>query len=84
MGTITQEEETTMEITVNSIGLQENPEIDKMDVQVSFYKQIETYGFSAEVTVWIPKRDAPILELRKEAIQAALDFLKEAQAAHSA
>ena len=73
-----------MEITVESIGGMDIQTNDKMDAIVLFYNETETYGFSAKVTVWLPKRDALISEIKKEAIQAAIDFLKEAQAAHSA
>jgi hypothetical protein len=72
-----------MKITVESIGGMDIANNDKMDAHVLFFEEIEGYGFSAKVTVWLPKSDDPLSDLKKEAVLAAIDFLKKAQAAHS-
>ena len=68
-----------MEVKVEYIGSLDDDRNDKIDAKVSFYKQIEEYGFSADVVVWVPKRDARISEIKNDVIQAAIDFLKQAQ-----
>jgi hypothetical protein len=73
-----------MEIVVQSIepGIDNNN--DKMIVRVDFSDEAaDGLTSSASVIVWIPKRDAPLSELTKEARQAAIAFLRDAATARS-
>ena len=52
---------------------------DKVTARVSISQQHEDgLGCSGEVFVSILKRDVPLSELRKDALRAARDFLKDA------
>jgi hypothetical protein len=56
------------------IGIQ-----DKVTARVSIsQKHEEGIGCSGDVYVSIPKRDVPLSELRKDALRAAGEFLKQA------
>ena len=73
-----------MEIAVQSIEPGTDNNYDKMIARVDFHDEsADGFTSSASVTVWIPKRDAPLSELTKEALQAAIAFLKEAATAHT-
>lgn len=74
-----------MEIKVESIEGMDIVDNDKIKVRVLFHKETEDgYGFGVKATVWLPKRDALVSEIKKEAIHAAIDLLKEAQTSHYA
>ena len=52
---------------------------DKVTARVSISQQHEDgFDSSGDVYVSIPKRDVPLSELRKDALGAAGDFLKDA------
>lgn len=71
-----------MEITVNYIAPHDHSKHGKMEARVDFNHQSDDgFGYSASVIVWIPKRDAPLSELKTNAVEAAFDFLKSVLAA---
>ena len=66
-----------MEIRLHSINPYDGPDMPpKMIAEVGFYDEKAEYHNSATVTVFLDKRDASISELRAEAIQKAIDFVK--------
>lgn len=72
-----------MKITVKSIKPCDNHDLTKMEAVVEFYDEnVEYYNF-AIVNVFIEKRDALLSELKDDAIQKAIDFLKRALSSHS-
>jgi len=75
-----------MQIIVHSIKPCDHPDIPKftkMEAVVNFYDDQSEYHNSATVEIFIEKRDILLSELKKDAIQAAIDFLKLAISSHS-
>ena len=73
-----------MQITVKSIEPElENSKFPKMYANVSIYDEKSEFHNSAEVHVFINKRDVPISELAKDATLEAIAFLKIALSSHS-
>jgi hypothetical protein len=72
-----------MKITVKSIRPCDNHDLPKMEATVELYDENVEYYNSAIVNVFIEKRDALLSELKKDAIQKAIDFLKLAVSSHS-
>ena len=75
-----------MQISVTSIKPCDhhfNPDFPKMEAVINFYDDKTEYHDSAEINVFIDKRDYTISELKKEAIQKAYDFLKIALSSQS-
>ena len=73
-----------MQITVKSIKPCDYCEesFPKMEVEVMFYDESAEYHNSASIHVFIEKRDALLSDLKEEAIQTAIDFLKAALESH--
>jgi hypothetical protein len=72
-----------MEIVVDRINVDTDEETAKRRVTVRFSRQVnegEGLADEAHVTVWIPVRDAPLSELREDAIQAAVAGVPEKHA----
>ena len=70
-----------MEITVRSISTldgKSNTGCEKLPVVIDLDDEAEDYSITAEVHVWVEKRDAPLSELKREAISRALDFFAAA------
>jgi hypothetical protein len=67
-----------MEITVKSIKPCDNHNLPKMEAVVNFYDEKAEFHNFATVEVFIDKRDANLSELKEDAIQTAIDFLKAA------
>ncbi|MFA5806769.1 MAG: hypothetical protein WC978_00200 [bacterium] len=68
-----------MRITVDKIlPCDDINDYPRMKAVVSFYedKTDKDYHRSADVIVFFDKHDAPLSQLKSEAIQAAIDFLK--------
>ncbi|MGH9970470.1 MAG: hypothetical protein ACREBG_22140 [Pyrinomonadaceae bacterium] len=63
-----------METTVNKIVPHEDME---MEVHVSFRDEAHRPHSSADVLVFIERRDHPLSEVKSLAIQQALDFLSQ-------
>ncbi|HBG05457.1 MAG: hypothetical protein A2075_18210 [Geobacteraceae bacterium GWC2_58_44] len=69
-----------MEITVKSILPCDHCDLPKMGAIVHFFDDHGEYHNSATAEVFIDRRDAPLSELKAEAIRAAVAFLKDATA----
>ena len=70
-----------MEITVRSISTldgKSNAGCDKLPVILDIDDEAEDYSITAEVHLWVEKRDAPLSELKREAIERALAFFAAA------
>jgi hypothetical protein len=72
-----------MQITVRSIKPCDDNNLPKMRAVVDFYDDEAEFHNSAEVEVFVDKRDATLSELKEEAILIAIDFLKSAIAVRS-
>lgn len=73
-----------MQITLTSISPQlEDSEFPKMYANIQIYDEKSEFHNSAEIHVFIDKKDIPISELSKIAVQEAIDFLKIAISSHS-
>ncbi len=74
-----------MEITVRTIrpcDYSHNPDFPMMEAVVVFYDEKAEYHQSAEVLLFIEKKDYPLSQLKEVAIQKARDFLKLALSSH--
>jgi hypothetical protein len=68
-----------MQVTVKSIKpCDYDVPFPKMEAVVSFYDETAECHNLATVDVFIDKRDATLSELKEDAIQTAIDFLKAA------
>jgi len=70
-----------MQISVTGIkpcDYDHNPDFSKMEVQISIYDEKAEFHNSANITVFIDKRDANLSELKKDGIKTAIDFLQQA------
>jgi hypothetical protein len=72
-----------MRITVRSIKPCDDHDFPKMEAVIDIWEGKEEYNNSAVIEVFINKRDAPLSELKDEAIQTAIDFLKSAISSRS-
>lgn len=72
-----------MEIKVKSIDPYDQLDHPKMRAVVSFYDETAEFHNSAEVKVFIEKRDVPMSVLKQESIRNAKDFLKLVLSDHS-
>ena len=50
--------------------------LDRMSATVEIYQWLHQYGYSTKVRVWIPRREASLDDLRKDAFQEAKRFLE--------
>jgi len=72
-----------MDISVSHIDPKENSN-KKILVRVDYDNTTaDGLGQSASLSIWITNRDAPLSEIKQDALRAAFDFLRAAVAAHS-
>lgn len=70
-----------MQISVTAIkpcDYDSDPNFPKMEALISIYDEEAKFHNSADITVFIDKRDANLSELKKDGIKTAIDFLKHA------
>ena len=65
-----------MKIDVNNITFYEHSATDQLQVRVGIRGEDDTQAPFAEVTLWMPRRDVSLSELKRNAIDATFDFLK--------
>jgi hypothetical protein len=65
-----------MQITLRSINPYDGLDAPKMIAVVNFYDETAQFHNSATVEVFLDKRDASLSELKVDAIQKAINFLK--------
>ena len=71
-----------MQVTVKKICPYDDCNGSKMLAVVGFYDEEAEFHNSAKVEIFIEKHDAHLSDLKKEAVQTALDFLRQALSSH--
>ena len=65
-----------MKIDVNNITFYEHIATNELQVRVGIRGEDDPQSPFAEVTLWMPRRNVPLSELKKDTIDATFDFLK--------
>lgn len=52
--------------------------MERMSANLSFFQNLHGFGYQANMTVWIPRRDALLSELKEDTVREAKQFLEAA------